>query len=143
MTAGIARAEELKRRYLTEAIMTASPATRVTMLFDHMVLDLRRADEGFASGDWKVVNDSLCHVQEILVALQATLRTDLWEGAARVGSLYAFLCNELVLANINKDRAQAARAAISIAELGEAWHGAAQAVVSAHPVLGDVVSGVA
>jgi len=138
------RAEELKQRYLTEAIVTASPATRLTMLYDRMVLDLARADEGFEHGDLKDVSDNLCHVQEILLALRATLRTDLWEGAGDLVALYGFLHRELVAANLNKDREQARRAGGMISELAEAWRQASQAAASeptAEPV--PSVSGVA
>lgn len=132
MPADIVRAEELKQRYLTEAIVTASPATRLTMLYDRMIVDLRRADDGFESGDLKEVNDNLCHVQEILLTLRATLRTDLWEAAGELVSLYSFLHRELVLANLNKDREQARRAGTMIHELAEAWRQASQATSSEH-----------
>ncbi len=130
MSNDIVRAEELKMRYLTEAILTASPATRLTMLFDHMVLDMHKADAAFESADLKVVNDSLCHVQEILVNLRATMRTDLWGGAGTLISLYSFLHQELVLANLHKDRDQARRAAVLLDELAAAWHGAAENIAS-------------
>lgn len=130
MSAEIIRAEELKVRYLTEAIVTASPAIRLTMLYDRMVIDLHRADEGFGVGDLKMVSDNLCHTQEILLALRSTLRPDLWEGANSLGALYTFLHQELVLANLEKDRDRARKVADMIAELAQAWRQASQAVAS-------------
>lgn len=142
MSADIIRAEEMKQRYLTEAIVTAGPATRLTMLYDAMVLDLKRADDAFEAGDLKTVNDMLCHVQEILLALRGTLRTDLWEGAAHLISLYTFLHGQLVMANLHKDRDQARRSAVLIGELATAWRQASQAVAAESVPVADT-SGVA
>jgi flagellar protein FliS len=87
MSADIIRAEEMKQRYLTEAVVTAGPAE----VEGHRVVEHSqaggRADDAFEAGDLKTVNDMLCHVQEILLALRGTLRTDLWEGAAHLTSL--------------------------------------------------------
>ena len=70
------KAEEMKRRYLREAVITASPATRLNMLFDKMVLELELVDGAFERDDYKDINDRLCRVQDILLALRGTLRTD-------------------------------------------------------------------
>jgi len=126
MPASIHKAEEMKRRYLREAVITATPAPRLIMLYDHMLHSLRVADDAFERGDLKVINDSLCKVQEVLLALRGTLRTDLWAGAADLSALYSTLHAELVQANLKKDRAQAQRVAEVVIELAEAWHSAAQ-----------------
>jgi flagellar protein FliS len=141
MLAKIVTTEELRQRYLEDAIATATPAVRLTMLFDRMVLDLRRADEGFDSSDWKLVNDNLVHVQEILLALRDTLRTDTWGAGSDVAKLYTFLHAELLAANIGKERERARKAAEMIEQLAEAWRRAAENVATeAGP---GVVGGVA
>ncbi|HXY28940.1 MAG TPA: flagellar export chaperone FliS, partial [Acidimicrobiales bacterium] len=127
--------------YLVEAIETASPAVRLTMLYDRLELDLRRADDGFEAGDLKAINDSLVHGQEILTTLRTTLRADVWEGAARLGTLYDFLHGELLGANLAKDRARMQAAAALIAQLATAWRQAASTGADAReqePVGGPV-----
>jgi flagellar secretion chaperone FliS len=126
MPASIHKAEEMKRRYLREAVITATPATRLTMLYDHMLHEMRVADDGFERNDLKAINDGLCKVQEVLLALRSTLRTDLWAGAADLSALYSALHAELVQANMQKDRARAQRVAKVVTDLAEAWQGAAQ-----------------
>jgi len=116
-----APAEELARRYLAEAVETATPAVRLTMLYDRLELDLRRANAGFEAGDLKAISDNLIHAQEILLTLRTTLRGDVWDGAARLAALYDFLHGELLDANLSKDRAKVAAAAELIARLGQAW----------------------
>ena len=70
MPSPAAKAEEMKRRYLREAVITASPAARLNMLFDKMVLELELVDGGFERDDYKEINDRLCRVQDILLALR-------------------------------------------------------------------------
>jgi flagellar protein FliS len=127
MPGPVVRAEELRQRYLREAVLTASPATRLTMLYDQMLLDFRVADDGFERGDLKAVNDALCNAQEILLALRGTLRTDLWAEAEHLASLYLFLHHQLVEANLHKNRAQAQRVGDVVGDLASAWRRAAEA----------------
>ncbi|HYA68685.1 MAG TPA: flagellar export chaperone FliS [Acidimicrobiales bacterium] len=121
----------LVSRYLAEAVETATPAVRLAMLFDRLELDLRRANDGFESGDLKLINDNLVHAQEILFILRVTLRCDLWDGAERLSALYEFLHNELLHANLAKDRARMATASAMIAELAATWRRAAAVAVEA------------
>jgi flagellar secretion chaperone FliS len=112
-------------RYLAESVHTATPAVRLTMLFDRLELDVRRAADAFETGDLKVISDNLVHAQEILFILRVTLRGDVWEGAERLAALYDFLAGELLGANLAKDRARLAAASEMISELASAWRGAA------------------
>jgi len=116
---------EMRRRYLVEAIETASPAVRLTMLFDRLDLDLRSADAAFAAGAFKDVNDRLVHAQEIVLSLRDTLKVDQWEGGPRLHALYDHLHGELVGANLAKDRERAAAAEGLLGQLGQAWRDAA------------------
>ncbi|MCU4185023.1 flagellar protein FliS [Acidiferrimicrobium sp. IK] len=118
-------AAELRLRYLSEAIDTAAPAVRLTMLVDRLEMDLRAADAGFAEGDLKKVSDGLVHAQEIVLTLRDSLRIDQWEGAPRLHGLYTHLYNELVGANLTKDRERAAAAAVLLGQIAQAWRDAA------------------
>ena len=126
MPASVVKAEEMRQRYLKEAVVTATPAMRLVMLYDRLVLDLHRVDDGFERGDFKTVNDSLCRSQDILLALRGTLRTDIWDGAAQLSQMYFLLYRELIEANMAKDRAQVQRVAAVVESLAAAWHRAAE-----------------
>jgi flagellar secretion chaperone FliS len=126
LPASAAKAEEMKRRYQREAVITATPAARLNMLFDKMILELGQADNGFERDDLKAVNDGLCRAQDILLALRGTLRTDLWAGANDLSQLYFALYKELLQANLKKNRAQAQRVLAVVQELAEAWRRAAE-----------------
>jgi flagellar secretion chaperone FliS len=120
------KAEEMKRRYLREAVITATPAARLNMLFDKMIFELAQADNGFEQGDLKSVNDGLCRAQDILLALRGTLRTDVWDGANDLSQLYFALYKELLEANMKKNRSAAQRVLAVVQNLAEAWRRAGE-----------------
>jgi flagellar secretion chaperone FliS len=126
MPSAAVKAEEMRRRYLREAVITATPAARLNMLFDKMILELGLADSGFERGDLKAVNDGLCRAQDILLALRGTLRTDLWAGANDLSQLYFALYKELLRANLDKNRAQVQRVLEVVKDLAGAWRQAAE-----------------
>ncbi|HET6873191.1 MAG TPA: flagellar export chaperone FliS [Acidimicrobiales bacterium] len=122
------RADELRQRYLSEAVQTSTPAGRLTMLFDALELDLLKADRAFDSADMKMISDCLIHAQDILQLLRSTIDTTSWAPAARIQALYDYLYTELVKANLEKDRSRVAAAAPHISQLAAAWRQAAQQV---------------
>lgn len=123
------RADQLRVRYLTEAIQTSTPATRLTMLFDALELDLARTDQAFAGGATiEEISRLLIHAQEIILTLRDTLDTKAWEPAGRLQALYDYLHRELVAANIEKDRQRAAGVAQHVSQLAAAWRTAATRV---------------
>ena len=109
MTAG--QAAKLQQRYLADAIETAAPPVRLTMLYDALELDLRRADTAFENDDLKAINDNLVHAQAIILTLRDTMKPELWDGAPRLIALYDFFLGELLGANLTKDRKRAAAVA--------------------------------
>jgi flagellar protein FliS len=138
MTAG--QAAKLRQRYLADAIETAAPPVRLTMLYDALELDLRRADTAFEADDLKAINDNLVHAQAIILTLRDTIKPELWDGAPRLIALYDFFLAELLGANLTKDRKRAAAVTELIGRVGDAWRKAAiDAVVEG----GERVGGVA
>jgi flagellar protein FliS len=119
------RAQELRARYLSEAVQTASPAVRLTMLLDALETDLVRVDRAFDEGDMKSISDRLIHAQDILMLLRNTIDTEAWEPAARIQALYDFLYTELVMANLEKDRERVASVTPHVIRIAVAWRQAA------------------
>ena len=141
MTTDAQRAEEMRVRYLTEAIQTSTPASRLTMLFDALEMDLARADKGFEAKDIKETSDRLIHAQDILVVLRDTMDVSVWEPAARLQALYHHFWVELVQANLDKDRARAAQVAGQVSKLAAAWREAAVTAEGAAVKPGHVAVG--
>jgi flagellar secretion chaperone FliS len=131
------RAQELRSRYLTEAVQTATPAGRLVMLYDQLELDLLRADQAFEVGtDLKEISDRLIHAQEIILTLRETVNPDVWDGAPRLIALYDYLNAELLGANLDKDRQRAANVADHVRQLATAWRQAASQVDGAEANVG-------
>ena len=61
--------------------------------------------------------------------LQGSLRTDVWDGAAQLSSIYAWLHSELVRANVRRDPAVTSSCLDLVVPLAEAWREAALAGV--------------
>jgi flagellar protein FliS len=113
--------------YVSNMTSTASPARLLIMLYDRLVLDLQRAIELGDLGEFLGAGRQLMHAQEIVLELQASLRTDVWDGAAQLSGIYAWLHSELVRANVQRDVA-ATRACLALVEpLADAWREAALA----------------
>ena len=114
-----------RNAYLEQSIATASPARLLVMLYDRLVLDLNRAIEAQETGDIMLANGNLIHAQEIVLELRTSLKMDVWEGAPRLASIYAWLHSELVRANISKD-VTITRDCLKVVEpLAETWRQAA------------------
>ena len=123
--------QALQERYLREAVTTAPPATRLTMLFDKLALDIVQGIAAIEERDYKKSDDALLNAQDIVLALRHTLRVDLWEGAPALGGLYEHLYGELVGANMAKDTGRLHACAKIVDQLATAWRQAAETVLNA------------
>lgn len=114
-----------RNRYAADAVLTASPAKLLTMLYDRLVRDLTQGEQAQRAGDRHRANEALTHAQDIVLELRSSLRTDLWEGGPGLASLYTFLLSELVRANVAMDPDRTASCRSLVEPLREAWHEAA------------------
>jgi flagellar protein FliS len=119
----------LRERYLSDSITTASPARLLVMLYDRLVLDLAHGETAIRAGDRETANARLTHAQDIIVELLASLRPDVWDGAAGLAQIYGYLLRELIAANIHADAAKVASCRGLVEPLAAAWREAALAAV--------------
>lgn len=91
-----------QQRYREDAILSAPPERLVTMLYDRLLLDIERAETAQRAADWAEANTQLQHAQAIVAELSSSL-TDGWSGSAGLRSLYVFLSQTLIGANIGRD----------------------------------------
>src|SRR5690349_17579730 len=111
--------------YLDASIATASPARLLVMLFDRLVLDVRRGLEAQRCGDVEETHKHLTHAQDILLELAGSLRPDEFKGGYELASLYSFLHRQLVMANIRKDASITDEVLTLVTDLCETWRQAA------------------
>ena len=113
-----------RRRFLEEQVSLATPAERLMMIWERLMLNLDQAHEAMGAGEHERANTELLSAQQILVILSGTLDQS-WDGAANLGALYRFCWEKLVAANVRWDKGQLEEATDILAQLYEAWGKAA------------------
>lgn len=115
--------------YLGNDILSRSPEWLVPLLYEHLVINLKRAGVCIDEGSLEGKSAALGKANEIVMELASSL--DAQEGgeiAKQLGSLYAFLAGEILEIGRTLDRGRLDRLAAMIAELHEAWVQAAEQV---------------
>lgn len=116
--------------YQSNAVATASPARLLVMLLERLVLDIERARTAQQQSEWEAAHHHLLHAQDIVLELESSLRPEQMTGGAQLAALYAFLRQELVLANIRRDLTKTADALVLAQQLCDTWREAAMASVA-------------
>jgi flagellar protein FliS len=114
-----------KNAYVDNSVSTASPERLLVMLCDRLVLDVQRALEAQRERDHMEGHRQLVHAQEVVIHLRSTLRVEAWEGGPGLASLYDWLHNELIRANISKDPAVTEGCLSIVTNLADTWRTAA------------------
>jgi len=117
---------QARSAYARDAVLSATPAQLVVMLYDRLELDLRRAELAQSEERWADASTPLRHAQDIITELQLALRLDVWDGAERLFAIYTYVRNALIAANVSHDIERTREAARLIAPLAAAWRGAAE-----------------
>ena len=114
-----------KNAYVDNSITTASPARLLVMLCDRLVLDVQRGLDAQRAKDLPESHNQLVHAQEIVIHLRSTLHVEAWDGGPGLASLYDWLHNELIRANVTKDPALTEGCLSIVTDLAETWKAAA------------------
>jgi len=109
-----------QQHYLAQQVETASPAQLVTMLYDGALAALTRAR---MTWDQPLeVNRELQRAQRILTELRVTLDYERGgEIAGNLGSLYVWMIDELIAANLDKDADRLDPVERTLKEIRAAW----------------------
>nr|WP_231707729.1 flagellar export chaperone FliS [Arthrobacter sp. zg-Y919] len=111
-----------RAEYARNAVLSASPARLLTMLYDRLLLDLARAETAQQNEEWPLASENLLHAQAIITELLGTLKTDVWEGGENLHAIYTYSLSTLLNANIGRD-AKLTRECIDLLEpIRLAWH---------------------
>lgn len=108
-----------------DAILSATPAQLVTMLYDRLLLDLRRAENAQAAANWSMASENLLHAQAIIAELTASLDTKAWDGADNLLGIYNYASSALVSANMHRSVDRTREAIRLLEPLQQTWHEAA------------------
>lgn len=108
--------------YRESAVMTASPAQLVVMLYDGAARFLKQAEIIAAEGAWGDAGERITRADMILDELLVTL--DLEQGgeiASRLQAIYVFCKRLLIEARLERDVARIRSTAAMLADLRESW----------------------
>jgi len=90
--------------YLRDAVMTATPEQLQLMLYDGCIRDATQARDAIEKKDYETSFERLTRAQHIILEMQNGLNHDVnSELCERVASIYGFLYNKLLEANIHRD----------------------------------------
>jgi flagellar protein FliS len=120
-----------RNAYMGGMVSTASPARLLVMLFERLGLDVDRAIVAQEAGDFPAASQHLIHAQEIVLELRSSLDHGVWDGAARLDAVYAWLYRELIRANVSRDVSVTQECKLIIDPLVETWREAALATAAA------------
>ena len=119
-------------RYRETEVLTATPGQLVVLLYDHLLISLRKARIAMETRDTEAQGEHLEKGRVILTELLVTLDHERGaEVAANLGSLYSFLLGELVQVGIRGDLSRLDRVTNMIAELRDAFAQLASAPAAA------------
>jgi flagellar protein FliS len=113
--------------YQSHAVQTANGPHLLLMLCDRMSVDIARAEVALQVGDNKAANENLQHAQKIVRMLRSALDPEGFKGAHELLSVYSFLEDHLVRANMEKDATVVRECAELVRPIHEAWRKAVNA----------------
>ena len=117
--------------YQENAVLSTSPERLVPLLYDHLLINLKRGSMFIRKGDIEGKYESLRKASDIVAELLSTLDFDAGgELASRLASLYGFWTTEISNAGRLLDAARLDRVIEMIASLRESWAEAARIVES-------------
>jgi flagellar protein FliS len=118
-------------QYNRTAILSASPAQLLTMLYDRLLLDLARAEAAQTSENWRAASEQLLHAQAIIAELQSSLKVDEWDGGPGLFALYTYINTAIIKSNINRNVYLTTECIGLIEPLRQAWVDAADQLAAA------------
>ncbi|MDK2902922.1 MAG: flagellar secretion chaperone FliS [Clostridiales bacterium] len=112
------------QQYRQSSIMTASPGELILMLYDGAIKFIKQAKGYIDEKDMQKANDAILKAEDIMAELMADLDPD-YEISQSLYSLYEFINDCLINANIKKDKQLLDQSMELINDIRQTW---AQAV---------------
>lgn len=111
-------------QYRTTSVQTANPSKLLLMLYDGLILFLKKGKQAIESGNLGEAHVHLINAQDIVTELMSTLKTD-YEISQNLFQIYDYWKWCLVEANIKKDVKIVDEVLPLIEELRDVWAEAA------------------
>lgn len=112
-------------KYREMEVLTASAGQLVVVAYDGLLRLLSEAGRACGERDWETVNDRLIRAQELIRELDGALDERAGDVARALRSLYLYMEDRLVQANVRKDAGIIEEVAALLRPLRDAWAQAA------------------
>ncbi len=126
-------------QYRNTAVETASPGKLLLMLYDAAIRNLDKAQQAISEKDINASHKYLLKAQDIIKEFMCTLNMD-YEVSKSLFSLYEYMLNQLIQANVKKDPQLVVEVRGYLAELRETWQIALRSTPAAPAVMYDGMS---
>ncbi len=117
--------DSIRQRFLTDRVMTATPAQRVAMLYDRLTLDLARARTDAAGA-----GEHLEHAALIVAELLGSLNLEAGGPAENLQRIYEYTLGAILTAQLSGDTTPLTSIEANIWTLREAWSTVAAGTVT-------------
>lgn len=107
-------------QYKNTAVETASPGKLLLMLYDAAIRNLDKAQQAIIDKDVNASHKYIMKAQDIIKEFMCTLNMD-YEISKNLFSLYEYMLNQLIQANVKKDVDLVAEVRGYLVELRETW----------------------
>lgn len=110
--------------YRDQAVHTADGPNLLLMLCERLAADISRAEIALMTNDFKMGDENFIHAQAILRLLRASLDPTGFEGGNELAAVYAYLEQQLVKANLEKNIELVRQCAALFDPIHQAWRAA-------------------
>jgi flagellar protein FliS len=108
--------------YLHNQILTASPKKLIEILIESAIKHLKLANHYIDKKDIQEVNKQLIKAQEIVMELKLSINPDVQgDVPVQLSKMYDFMFNQLIQANLSKDKEKILLVQQMLEELLETW----------------------
>jgi flagellar protein FliS len=108
------------KQYREDAVATATPEGLTLMLYDGLVKFIKQGKFFIERKDWEKAHKAIVRAQDIVEELNCTLNMD-YEISTNLRSLYLYMKDRLVEANIGKDSEILDEVLVFAEELRDTW----------------------
>lgn len=113
--------------YQDQSVQTADGPHLLIMICDRLAADMARAEVAMETVDYAVVDENLQHAQRSIRMLRNALDPDGFKGGHELLSVYVFIEQHLVKANLEKSVTLVRECAELFQPIHDAWRGAVNA----------------
>jgi flagellar secretion chaperone FliS len=113
-----------RRRFQTDGMQSVSPERLVILLYERAGRDVAEARRAIVEPDAEIRHRMLLHAQEIVEELAYAIDIEVWPDGDALLSIYEYILELLVRANIETDLVALDEATALLTDLTTAWRDA-------------------